>query len=99
MRNLEQMPTHWRDWAKELARTRSSGQREHLEAGDFNDKVRLRFPDGSFAFFEGAFCVVNEGAHEIAIFTEHCGYHIFPLEETEYSQLRQVARWERGQTG
>jgi hypothetical protein len=55
MRNLEQMPTHWRDWAKELARTRSSGQREHLEAGDFNDKVRLRFPDGSFAFFEGLF--------------------------------------------
>jgi hypothetical protein len=40
--------------------------------------VRIELMDGSFAEFKCAFFVVSEHKKAIAIFTEHCGHHVFP---------------------
>jgi hypothetical protein len=42
----------------------------------------MEFPDGSSAFFHYAFYLKDETLGEVAVFTEHCGYHIFPLYDT-----------------
>lgn len=93
------IPDHWEEWIKDFVHAKSDGERSHLNAYDFTGSVRISFPDGSFAFFDYAFCVIDEDRHELAVFTEHCGYHVFPLEELHFTQLHSVAKWERGQTG
>lgn len=62
-----------------IRRTRGE-DRDHLSAYDFpaGQSVRLRFPDGSFAFFEHAFVIEDRDRQRVAVFTEHCGYHVFP---------------------
>jgi hypothetical protein len=37
--------------------------------------------DGSFAEFRYAFALVSEHRRAIAVFTEHCGHHLFPYHE------------------
>jgi hypothetical protein len=65
------LPEHWRQWLEKHGR---------LSVRDFgNQKVSLRFVDGSLAVFEFAFFVVNEEREELAVFTEHCGHHVFSL--------------------
>ncbi|MGI8669547.1 MAG: hypothetical protein ACR2J3_06800 [Aridibacter sp.] len=46
---------------------------------DFNYDLKIDFDDGSNAFFHYAFYMVNKEWREIAVFTKHNGYHIFPL--------------------
>ncbi|HEY1084725.1 MAG TPA: hypothetical protein VGE29_20840 [Prosthecobacter sp.] len=72
-------------WVAELATHLRSKNRSRLSAYDFpGDRVLcLRFPDGSFAEFKHAFALHSETLDEIAVFTEHCGYHLFPRYETE----------------
>ena len=41
--------------------------------------VRLEFPDGSLVQFAYAFYLVNADKRALAVFTEHCDYHVFPL--------------------
>jgi len=50
---------------------------------DFSDNLNLKisFEDGSKAFFNDAFYWIDEEYKEVAVFTEHCGYHIFNLPE------------------
>ncbi len=50
-----------------------------LGASDFpNDNVvRISFEDKSKAEFRYAFIINAPELQEIAVFTEHCGYHIF----------------------
>ncbi len=73
----EQLPQHWRDWLS--ARVTSQ-----LGAGAFPvDGVRLRFEDGSEASFNYAFFVEDRARKELAVFTEHCGYHVFPMASLE----------------
>ena len=51
-----------------------------MGAGEFPfEGVRLRFDDGSEASFKYAFFVEDRERKELAVFTEHCGYHVFPL--------------------
>lgn len=77
---------HWKDWIKDYSIRISEGTRDRLSAEDFNGSVKIKHSDGTFLFFEYAFYAINEDAKEIAVFTEHCGYHIFPLNEAmEYS--------------
>jgi hypothetical protein len=54
---------------------------------DFNNKVSLQFEDGSFIFFKSAFIVFNEKEQEIAVFTEHCGYHCFSTAGLTYQMM------------
>ena len=71
----DNLPEHWRQWLKE---------RGGLSVRDFgNQKVSFRFVDGSVATFESAFFVVDEKREELAVFTEHCGYHVFRVPARE----------------
>jgi hypothetical protein len=55
--------------------------RDQLSAGDFrgDQSVHLQFADGSFAMFRCAFAVLDEAGERCMVFTEHCGYHVFPV--------------------
>ena len=59
--------------------------RGKLGASDFGSGllVRIGFPDRSKALFHSAFFIAAPEWNEVALFTEHCGYHIFPLYELE----------------
>jgi len=65
----------------------STGQ---LSANEFRDHLKLNFDDGSFAFFYYALELHDEALNEVAVFTEHCGYHIFPLKGTDIERMNSV---------
>jgi hypothetical protein len=44
---------------------------------EFNGKVYIQFEDESHILFNYAFLVECRKHKEIAVFTEHCGYHCF----------------------
>lgn len=77
------LPEHWRAWLRSH-RPHWGGE---LSAEDFrsDDRVRLRFGDGSSATFQYAFCALDEQREELAVFTEHCGYHVFRAVDLTYS--------------
>ena len=79
MDSLSSLPAHWQEWLRMWAMKRSGGKYDGLGANDFRGSVKLSFDDGSFALFENAFHAVDEAREEIAVFTEHCGHHVFPL--------------------
>lgn len=85
-REFNRLPEHWQIWLSDWCRAKSGGSRDRLEATDFNSNslVELRFEDGSVANFHGAFYSLDEVRAELALFTEHCGYHVFPLTGLEY---------------
>jgi hypothetical protein len=62
-------------------------ERDELSAGDFRSHVLLRFPDGSFVFLRYAFYLLDREADQVTVFSEHCGYHVFPLGEVELELL------------
>jgi hypothetical protein len=78
--NLQYLPDHWKKWLIKRALKLSNGQFETLGADAFpsDHAVELLFPDGSSAIFSYSFYSIDEDRCEIAVFTEHCGYHIFP---------------------
>ncbi len=81
------LPTHWQEWVRRWALENSGGKADRLGAAHFNANgcVKLLFQDGSYALFEHAFYAVDDVRNELAVFTEHCGYHIFPLHGCQYS--------------
>jgi hypothetical protein len=50
-----------------------------------NQSVRVELMDGSAATFRWAFPVVDEQRKTIAVFTEHCGHHLFPIHDARVS--------------
>ena len=78
-----EIPARWRDRLRRHLREAAGEDRGHLLAGDFpvDRGVRLDFPDGSHALFRYAFFLRDEALGEVAVFTEHCGYHFFPAAE------------------
>ena len=85
------------DWKQRLAaylRERHGEDRDRLSAYDFSDQqsVIIRFPDGSQVLFRHAFAIPDKVAREVAVFTEHCGYHVFPLGDAEL-EIVQSAPW------
>jgi hypothetical protein len=78
-----ELPERWRSRVVAHALSLSDGKYSSLAASAFgNQHVRLTFADGSTVFFMYAFALTDEKAEEIAVFTEHCGYHIFPMPDT-----------------
>lgn len=71
------LPEHWNNWIRRFSLAATEGRYEELGAGTFRGNVRLVFEDGSYAFFECALFVEDESREELAVFTEHCGYHVF----------------------
>ncbi len=78
----EQLPLRWQARLAEYLGSR------HISAVDFpcGKMLKLGFPDGSQAQFLYAFAIQDPDHREIAVFTEHCGYHIFPLTDTEIEE-------------
>jgi hypothetical protein len=72
------------EWAEELScaleRSIDDIRENGLSARDFPGEYDLciDFADGSRVEFKYAFYVVREASRQIAVFTEHCGYHLFP---------------------
>ncbi len=54
-------------------------------------RLSIRFPDGSYILFRYALAIVDEPSREVAVFTEHCRYHVFPLGDAEVEVLRASA--------
>ena len=71
---LDQLPEHWRE---RLSAGRLGAEAFPLEG------VRLRFEDGSEVHFRYAFFIEDASRNELAVFTEHCGHHVFPLRALE----------------
>jgi len=83
---FDTLPIHWQQWVEQYAKEASNGKWDRLGASDFGGSVKLRFSDGTFLMFEYAFYAIDVAKEELAVFTEHCGYHIFPLiGDLEYS--------------
>ncbi len=74
--SFEYLPDHWQQWIENYAKESSKGKWNRLGANDFAGSVNMRFPDGSFVLFECAFYAIDQNKKELAVFTEHCGYHI-----------------------
>jgi hypothetical protein len=47
------------------------------------ETVRIELMDDSVVEFKYAFYLVNEEQKAIAVFTEHCGHHIFPYHDAK----------------
>jgi hypothetical protein len=79
----EHLSAKWQSRLKDHIRILSGGEYETPGARHFTETIYLKFPDDSEAKFHWAFYLKDEAAGELAVFTEHCGYHIFPLMETQ----------------
>lgn len=76
------LPQRWQDRIKDYLQKQGSKYKE-LSAYDFslNQNIKITFDDGSNAFFKDSFYWIDNESREFAVFTEHCGHHIFNLGE------------------
>ena len=75
------VPDEWKPRLRAHLRAARGEDRDRLSAGDFDcdQSVHVRFDDGSFAVFQYAFAVFDPAGQRCMVFTEHCGYHVFPV--------------------
>lgn len=74
------------EWGEEISRYLDCSSGEFRAAPSKymrfpQTSVRVELMDGSFAEFKCAFAVPSEPKKAIAVFTEHCGHHVFPCHE------------------
>jgi hypothetical protein len=84
---VKHLPKHWQDWVAnhpDLSQGKCTSE--------FNNVVSLKWEDGSHAIFDYAFFVQDDEHKEIAVFTEHCGYHVFPLGGFEVKNYKLMQR-------
>ena len=89
-RLAEQLISEWADeLSNHLNRPAEEIRKSGLSAQDFpaSGSLHIKLMDGSFVQFEHAFHVVNPKRYAIAVFTEHCGYHVFPLHEAVVTRI------------
>ena len=87
---MHHVPERWQSKLDEYVRANTSGQHRDLTAVNFRHNVHLQMPDGSSAFFRHAFYLIDRDLNEIAVFTDHCGYHYFPLFDAHIELLDPV---------
>ena len=76
------LPQRWQE--KLVNHLKEIGSKyNELSADSFQYNLRFEFGDGSDALFYFAFYWTSSKLNEIAVFTEHCGYHIFPFFDTK----------------
>jgi hypothetical protein len=75
------VPDEWKPRLRAYLRATCGEDRDQLSARDFSARqsVHLRFDDGSFALFRYAFALLDDAGERCMVFTEHCGYHLFPV--------------------
>lgn len=91
------LPKRWRERIERFTDERYGPDYKHrgsLGASDFpaSANVSVGFPDGSKANFRYAFFIEAPEWEEVAVFTEHCGYHIFPAGDLRIEQVE--VKWE-----
>ena len=69
-----------------------SSKYKELSFAAFENDLRITFGDQSNAFFYYAFYWIDEETKEIAVFTEHCGYHLFFLVDTKIETLNRKGK-------
>jgi len=92
------LPERWVERLMIHLREKHGKERSGLSAADFSAKqtLKINFQDGSFAFFRYAFYLLDRELKEVAVFTEHCGYHIYPLYGTHLELLE--SKWVEDET-
>lgn len=87
------IPTGFEQLVREHVRRTRGEDRGHLLVHDFpsGQAVRLRFADGSFAYFENAFYIEDRARGLLGVFTEHCGYHVFPAGDLSVAVVRNTS--------
>lgn len=83
----EDLPERWKERLKVYIKETLKEDRDVLSAYDFHYSVRILFEDKSSAFFNFAFFINDEKLKEVALFTEHCGYHIFTFGSADFYLL------------
>lgn len=75
------LPERWKLKLQEYLIAKGSTGPENLSASEFPSEttVRIRFEDGSHVEFRYAFVIEAPEFREVAVFTEYCGYQVFPL--------------------
>ena len=63
------LPKHWQDWI---------ATEQWFSLNQFSSTVYVQFEDGSHCLFMYAFVVEDKERRELAVFTEHSGYYVFP---------------------
>jgi hypothetical protein len=97
-----EVPDEWKPRLRAHLRATHGEDRDRLSAHDFrgDQSVQLTFDDGSFALFRYAFAVLDEAGERCMVFTEHCGYHVFPVGVGGVQVVREVPLGEcRGPNG
>ena len=94
--NPNDLPERWVRRLEEYTDEKYGPAYKHrgkLSASDFPTSalVHVGFPDGSYALFRYAFFLVEDWK-EAGIFTEHSGYHIFPLIDLQIESFE--AKWD-----
>jgi hypothetical protein len=75
-------------WADEIAALLKATP-ENIRGGEIDlfattlATVRVELMDDSFVEFRSACCIVSGEKRAIAVLTEHCGYHVFPIHEAK----------------
>lgn len=80
------LPQRWQDNLQNYLKE-SGSKYNSLGADAFHHNLRITFADKSHAFFYYAFCLIDKSSKEIAVFTEHCGYHVFFLIDTKVETI------------
>lgn len=88
---FDDLPKRWKTKLEDHIRQEFGENRDKLATGDFQQNLKITFADGSYSFFYFAFYILDQQANEVAVFTEHCGYHIFPLYDTKLEIF--VSKW------
>lgn len=79
------------EWAEELAARAGVATEAFLSSPSTHmsypsEGVRLELMDGLVVEFKYAFALVKPEWHAIAVFTEHCGHHVYPNHEARVYQ-------------
>lgn len=79
------------EWAKELATYFGRAEEDVFHQvrpwlSFPNQLVRIELMDGSCLDFKFCIAIVSEEKRAIAVFTEHCGNHVFPCHEAKVYQ-------------
>ena len=86
------VPDEWKPRLRVYLRAACGEDRDRLSAGDFSPEqsVHVRFDDGSYALFRYAFALLDAAGERCMVFTEHCGYHVFPVGASGVEVTRSV---------
>jgi hypothetical protein len=85
----DDLPARWKKKVTQWIRTFADDSREHFSAQDFpcSHRIDMTFDDDSTASFRFAILIEAPDLNEVGVFTEHCGFHIFPLAGTHVARI------------